>query len=198
VEKLAGAVEAAHRVGVLHRDIKPGNVLLDADGTPKLTDFGLAKRLDRDEGLTHTGSVLGTPGYMPPEQASGSKELTAAADVYALGATLYALLIGQPPFVGKNSVDIIHKVLHDDPRPPRHGGGGRRFRAIWKPSVSSVSTRTRRSVTARPRPWRTTWGGGVRDNRRWRGRNAGRASCGGGCSAIGNCSQGPRRCSPWW
>src|SRR5262249_32335435 len=119
VEKLAGAVEAAHRVGVLHRDIKPGNVLLDADGTPKLTDFGLAKRLDRDEGLTHTGSVLGTPGYMPPEQASGSKELTAAADVYALGATLYALLIGQPPFVGKNSVDTIQKVLHDDPRPPR-------------------------------------------------------------------------------
>jgi len=114
VETLAGAVEAAHQVGVLHRDIKPGNVLLDAEGTPKLTDFGLAKRLDRDDGLTHTGSVLGTPGYMPPEQARGERYLTPAADVYSLGATLFALLAGRPPFAGKDFHDTLQKVLQDD------------------------------------------------------------------------------------
>jgi serine/threonine protein kinase len=119
VEQLATAVHAAHQVGVLHRDIKPGNVLLDEGGAPKLTDFGLAKRLDRDDGLTHTGSVLGTPGYMPPEQARGERDLTPAADVYSLGATLYALLIGKPPFAGRNFHDTLQHVLNDDPPRPR-------------------------------------------------------------------------------
>ena len=114
VEQLAAAVHVAHAVGVLHRDIKPGNVLLDEDGTPKLTDFGLAKRLDRDEGLTHTGSVLGTPGYMPPEQARGERDLSPAADVYSLGATLFALLAGRPPFAGQNFHDTLQKVLSED------------------------------------------------------------------------------------
>jgi serine/threonine-protein kinase len=115
VEQLAGAVGAAHAVGVLHRDIKPGNVLLDQDGVPKLTDFGLAKRMDRDEGLTYTGLVLGTPGYMPPEQARGERELTPAADVYSLGATFFALLTGRPPFAGQSFQETLNKVLEEDP-----------------------------------------------------------------------------------
>jgi hypothetical protein len=119
VERLSLAVEQAHRLGVLHRDIKPGNVLLDADGTPKLTDFGLAKRLDRQRDLTETGAAIGTPGYMPPEQACGSRELTPAADVYSLGATLYALLVSRPPFVGDTPLKAIQMVLLDEPQAPR-------------------------------------------------------------------------------
>jgi hypothetical protein len=119
VEQLAAAVHAAHGAGVLHRDIKPGNVLLDADGTPKLTDFGLAKQLDSGDGPTHTGSVIGTPAYMSPEQAGGTRELTPAADVYSLGATLYALLTGRPPFVGRDLPQTIARVMNDEPRPPR-------------------------------------------------------------------------------
>jgi len=115
VEQLATAVHAAHEVGVLHRDIKPSNVLLDADGQPKLTDFGLAKRLDSDQSLTNTGSVLGTPGFMSPEQARGLRELTPAADVYSLGATLFALLSGKPPFSGHNVQDTVQRVIHDEP-----------------------------------------------------------------------------------
>jgi len=119
VEQLAAAAHAAHLAGVLHRDIKPGNVLLDSDGTPKLTDFGLAKQLDAGDGPTHTGSVIGTPAYMSPEQASGTAEISARADVYSLGATLYALLTGRPPFAGRDLPQTIARVLHDEPARPR-------------------------------------------------------------------------------
>jgi serine/threonine-protein kinase len=119
VGKLAEATEAAHRLGVLHRDIKPGNVLIGADGEPKLSDFGLAKWLNQDEGLTATGAGLGTPSYMPPEQARGAKEVGPAADVYALGATLYACLTGRPPFQGPDSYAIIQRVLTVEPAAPR-------------------------------------------------------------------------------
>src|SRR5262245_13325569 len=91
--KVAGAVAYAHSQGVIHRDLKPSNILIDRDGEPKITDFGLAKQIHADSSLTATGQVLGTPSYMPPEQAAGSgKDVAPSADVYALGATLYCLL----------------------------------------------------------------------------------------------------------
>ncbi len=104
--KVAEAIEYAHRRGVIHRDLKPGNILLDRDGNPRVTDFGLAKKLESDSGLTGSGQVMGTPSYMPPEQARGNRsEVGTAADVYALGATLYALLTGRPPFQAATAVE---------------------------------------------------------------------------------------------
>jgi serine/threonine protein kinase len=120
VRTLARAVHHAHQCGVIHRDLKPANVLLAADGTPKITDFGLAKQLDASKGQTPSDAVLGTPSYMAPEQAGGqSKRVGPAADVYALGAILYELLIGQPPFQGATTLDIIMQVVADDPVSPR-------------------------------------------------------------------------------
>ncbi len=119
VETLARAMHAAHEYGVVHRDLKPANVLLSADGTPKIADFGLAKRLDVDAGQTRTGSVLGTPSYMAPEQADGrTKEVGPAADVYALGAILYELLTGRPPFKGETAMHTLFQVLSVEPVPP--------------------------------------------------------------------------------
>src|SRR5205085_2196163 len=97
VERLARAIEAAHQKGVLHRDLKPANILLSEDGTPKVTDFGLAKKLD-EVGQTQSGAIMGTPSYMAPEQAAGRKDIRPAVDVYALGAILYECLTGRPPF----------------------------------------------------------------------------------------------------
>jgi WD40 repeat protein len=119
VETLARAVHYAHQRGIVHRDLKPANVLLTGDGTPKVTDFGLAKRLDGVAGQTASGSILGTPSYMAPEQAGGRRQqIGPATDVYALGAILYELLTGRPPFKAATPLDTVLQVLSDEPVPP--------------------------------------------------------------------------------
>jgi serine/threonine-protein kinase len=114
------AVATAHAGGVLHRDLKPSNILLAADGTPKVSDFGLAKRTDKDDGITGESVALGTPGYMPPEQISRRHgEVGPASDVYGLGATLYHLLTGRAPFKGETPADTMGRVVADLPERPR-------------------------------------------------------------------------------
>ncbi|MFZ3375332.1 MAG: protein kinase [Chthoniobacterales bacterium] len=119
--KLARTVYYAHKRGILHRDIKPGNILIDADGEPHLTDFGLARLVERE--ITITGTMveaLGTPSYMAPEQAAGdAAHLTSATDVYGLGAVFYHLLTGRPPFVGGTIYETVRLVLETEPQPPR-------------------------------------------------------------------------------
>jgi serine/threonine-protein kinase len=120
VRLAALAVEYAHRRGLIHRDLKPGNILLDAAGQPRVTDFGLSKRLDRESSLTGTGQIVGTPSFMPPEQAEAKHhELGPAADVYSLGAVLYNLLTGRPPFLCDNPIDTLWQVIDEEPARPR-------------------------------------------------------------------------------
>ncbi len=119
VEVLANAMHVAHRHKVIHRDLKPANVLLAADGTLKITDFGLVKRLESDSGQTRSGSILGTPSYMAPEQARGENQnVGPAADQYALGAILYELLTGRPPFQGTSVIETLDMVRSKEPVAP--------------------------------------------------------------------------------
>jgi serine/threonine protein kinase/Flp pilus assembly protein TadD len=126
IAKVARTVHYAHEHGILHRDIKPGNVLLDAKGEPLLTDFGLARLVETESTVTHTMDVLGTPSYMAPEQAVGNNAaVSSATDVYGLGAVLYQLLTGHPPFAGGTTYETIKLLLDTEPRPPR----------LWNPKI---------------------------------------------------------------
>ena len=118
--KVAEAVDAAHHRGVLHRDLKPSNILIDSAGEPHVSDFGLAKRIEQDQSMTHTGAILGTPCYMSPEQAAGSRgDVGPTSDVWSLGAILYQMLTGRPPFQAANAMDTLLAVLESDPPVPR-------------------------------------------------------------------------------
>src|SRR5438445_10117749 len=123
IAKVARTVQYAHSHGILHRDIKPGNILLDIKGEPHLTDFGLARLVESESTVTRTLEVLGTPSYMAPEQAAGNNPaaagLTSATDVYGLGAVLYQLLTAHPPFAGGTTYETIKLLLETEPRQPR-------------------------------------------------------------------------------
>src|SRR5262245_17087680 len=120
MRQVAEAVAYAHAQGVIHRDLKPGNILMDAAGQPRVTDFGLAKRADADSSLTQAGQVMGTPSFMPPEQAEGKNEQVGPlSDVYSLGATLYCLVTGRPPFQSANAVETLKQVVEREPAAPR-------------------------------------------------------------------------------
>ena len=180
---VAGAVASAHAEGLLHRDIKPGNVLLAADGTPKVTDFGLAKFTAEADGQTVTGAVLGTPSYMAPEQAAGrTADVRERTDVYGIGATLYELLTGRPPFKGPDHAATIVMVLTDEVTAPRavrpdvpaeleavclkclEKAPAKRY-----PSAQAVADELGRWLVGKPTEVRplTRWG----KVRRWAGRN---------------------------
>lgn len=120
VQQVSESIAYAHECGVIHRDLKPANVLIDSGGQPKVTDFGLAKQVESDSDLTRTGAVMGTPSFMPPEQAAGKTDLVGTqADVYSLGAILYSLLTGRPPFQAATPIDTLMQVIEREPVAPR-------------------------------------------------------------------------------
>jgi serine/threonine protein kinase/tetratricopeptide (TPR) repeat protein len=143
IAKLARAVHYAHQRGILHRDIKPGNILIDAKGEPLVTDFGIARLVEGESTVTHTLETLGTPSYMAPEQAlSNSSELTSATDVYGLGAVLYHLLTGHPPFAAGTTYETIRLLLETEPRQPR----------LWNPKIGrDLSTICLKCLEKNPR-----------------------------------------------
>jgi tetratricopeptide (TPR) repeat protein/predicted Ser/Thr protein kinase len=182
VETLARAMHHTHLCGILHRDLKPNNILLTADGTPKITDFGLAKFLDRGDGPTRADALIGTPNYMPPEQAAGDvKKIGVPADVYSLGAILYELLTGRAPFKGTTLLNTLEQVRTQEPVSPRRlrGPVSRDLEMICLKCLEKDPTDRYasaealandlqryldgRSISARPQPlWQHMWRGARR------------------------------------
>jgi tetratricopeptide (TPR) repeat protein len=172
VETLARAVHHAHGKGLVHRDLKPANILVTDAGTPKVGDFGLARRLEGEAGQTQSGALVGTPSYMAPEQAFGRLEsIGPATDVYALGAILYALLTGRPPFLGANALDTVVQVRHQEPVAPRrllasvprdldticlkclHKESAKRYASAEALANDLRRFLNREPIDARPSPW---------------------------------------------
>ena len=153
------AVQYAHERGVLHRDLKPSNILIDEEGRPHVTDFGLAKRVTKDEvnTLTASGVVLGTPSYMAPEQAAGNRgELGPATDVYSLGTILYQMLTGRPPFQAATAVETVLMVLEQEPLPPRLLNP-RADRELEMVALKCLQKPTDLRYVNAPRTWPTIW-----------------------------------------
>ena len=149
VEKIARAVDYAHRKGVLHRDLKPANILLDERMEPLVSDFGIAKLLDSDVHVTQTGDVIGTPAYMAPEQAAGQiQEIGPATDVWALGVILYELLLAQRRFSAENKEELRKALL--DSSPPARARCAAVSTATWRPFCSSAWRSARRPICQRP------------------------------------------------
>jgi len=120
LKAIAEAVQFAHDCGILHRDLKPSNVLIGSDGRPRVTDFGLAKRFESESSLTLSGQVIGSPNYLPPEQAGGGRnKVGRASDVYSLGAILYHLLTARPPFRAETIAETLQQVQQTEPLSPR-------------------------------------------------------------------------------
>jgi serine/threonine protein kinase len=118
--KVARAVDAAHRAGIVHRDLKPLNIMITSDRWPFVMDFGLARNVDGESSLSQSGDLMGTPAYMPPEQAEGRlSDIDARSDIYSLGATMYSTLLGRPPFPGQTTFEIIRRVVKEPVTPPR-------------------------------------------------------------------------------
>ena len=175
MKEVALAVHYAHLRGILHRDLKPSNILLDLEDQPHVTDFGLAKCVENDSGLTHTGLILGTPSYMAPEQVSGHRrEITTAVDVYGLGAVLYKLLTGRPPFQADSVYETLRQVREQEPVSPGTRAASMSIVTL-RPSVSKCLEKDPRRRYPRPRPWRPTWTAGSRASRSRRVRSASRA-----------------------
>ena len=146
--KVTRAVQYAHRQGILHRDLKPGNILLDGCGEPLVSDFGLAKWLDTASDLTRTLTIFGTPGYIAPEQAEGpAASLKPSADVYSLGAILFDLLAGRPPFLGEHALAVIHQTA-DKPAPKLRVSRQHSI-AIWRRSAPAVWSANRSAISFR-------------------------------------------------
>ena len=166
VAAVARAVHHAHQRGILHRDLKPSNVLLDAEGQPHVTDFGLAKRIEGHGDASVSGSILGTPSYMSPEQTTGRRgSATTAADVYGLGAVLYATLTGRPPFQGESVAETLERVRERSPERPCLVN--RRVRHDPATVRLEVPGATRGGDTTRQRPWPATWSAGCGASPYW-------------------------------